>query len=193
MTRLGFDPHQLAVATVVFEGSEGGGRLPGEDVFYRIAKDPQRDEGGGRRTASAAISSPFGIAYIRDLTFDALGHRRELRGRACPWSRALELYERVRPRVLREHEQRRLPGKPFFTGRITQVYPHGGVHLFLSRVLCKGVYDPVRHYGEMEHRPARRSAPAEALLSHHHGIGKIRQDFVKEIYSAGARSPSCGR
>jgi alkyldihydroxyacetonephosphate synthase len=29
---------------------------------------------------------------------------------------------------------------------------------------------------------------AGGTLSHHHGVGKIRQDFLKDIYSDGART-----
>ncbi|MDI1431648.1 FAD-binding oxidoreductase [Polyangium sorediatum] len=181
----GFDPHQLAVATIVFEGTKDEVEFQ-EKTLYRIAK-----QHGGLKAGAAngerGYQLTFGIAYIRDLTFEhwAIAESFET---SVPWSRALELYDRVHKRVLREHEQRRLPGKPFFTGRITQVYPTGVCIYFYLGFYAKGVEDPVRQYSEMEHAAREEILAAGGSLSHHHGVGKIRQDFVKEIYSEGARA-----
>lgn len=100
----------------------------------------------------------------------------------------MELYERVRERVSREHERRKLPGKPFFTGRITQVYPTGVCIYFYMGFYAKGVEDPVREYTEMEHAAREEMLAAGGSLSHHHGVGKLRQRFMKDIYSEGART-----
>ncbi len=184
VTRLkGFDPHQLAIATVVFEGSEEEVEFQ-EGVFYRIAKT----HGGmkaGAKNGERGYQLTFSIAYIRDLTFThwAIAESFET---SVPWSRALELYERVRARVRREHEARRLPGNPFFTGRITQVYTSGVCIYFYLGFYCKGVTDPIRQYSELEHAAREEILAAGGTLSHHHGIGKIRQDFMNDIYSPGS-------
>ncbi|MDI3291408.1 FAD-binding oxidoreductase [Polyangium sp. 15x6] len=181
----GFDPHQLAVATIVFEGTKEEVAFQ-ETTLYRIAQ-----QHGGLKAGAAngerGYQLTFGIAYIRDLTFEhwAIAESFET---SVPWSRALELYDRVHKRVLREHEERRLPGKPFFTGRITQVYPTGVCIYFYLGFYAKGVEDPVRQYAEMEHAAREEILAAGGSLSHHHGVGKIRQDFVKDIYSEGARA-----
>ncbi|MDC3961651.1 FAD-binding oxidoreductase [Polyangium jinanense] len=186
VTRLkGFDPNQLAVATIVFEGTKEEVEFQ-EKTLYRIA----RQHGGlkaGAANGERGYQLTFGIAYIRDLTFEhwAIAESFET---SVPWSRALELYDRVHKRILREHEQRRLPGKPFFTGRITQVYPTGVCIYFYLGFYAKGVEDPVRQYAELEHAAREEILAAGGSLSHHHGIGKIRQDFVKDIYSEGART-----
>jgi alkyldihydroxyacetonephosphate synthase len=179
----GFDPNQLAIATVVFEGSREEVEFQ-ESVFYRIAKA----HGGmkaGAKNGERGYQLTFSIAYIRDLTFThwAIAESFET---SVPWSRALELYERVRARVRREHEARRLPGNPFFTGRITQVYTSGVCIYFYLGFYCKGVADPIRQYGELEHAAREEILAAGGTLSHHHGIGKIRQDFMNDIYSPGS-------
>ncbi|EYF04928.1 FAD-binding oxidoreductase [Chondromyces apiculatus] len=180
----GFDPHKMVVATIVFEGSADEVAFQ-ENTLYRLA---ERHGGmkAGATNGERGYQLTFGIAYIRDLTFEhwAIAESFET---SVPWSRALELYDRVHKRVLREHEQRRLPGRPFFTGRITQVYPTGVCIYFYLGFYAKGVDDPVRHYAEMEHAAREEILASGGSLSHHHGIGKIRQDFVKEIYSEGAR------
>jgi alkyldihydroxyacetonephosphate synthase len=98
----------------------------------------------------------------------------------------MDLYERVRARVHREHEARGLPGRPFFTGRFTQVYSTGVCIYFYLGFYCKGVTDPVGQYMEMEHAAREEILAAGGSLSHHHGIGKIRRDFLRDIYSPGA-------
>ena len=95
------------------------------------------------------------------------------------------LYERVRTRVDREHEAMGLPGKVFFTGRITQVYATGVAMYFYLGFYAKGVPDPVAAYARLEHADAIRPG-AGGALSHHHGVGKIRQDFLKDVYSDAA-------
>jgi alkyldihydroxyacetonephosphate synthase len=184
VTRLkGFDPQRLAIATVVFEGSREEVEFQ-EGVFYRIA----RSHGGmkaGAKNGERGYQLTFSIAYIRDLTFThwAIAESFET---SVPWSRALELYERVRARVRREHEARRLPGNPFFTGRITQVYSSGVCIYFYLGFYCKGVEDPIAQYAALEHAAREEILAAGGTLSHHHGIGKIRQDFMNDIYSPGS-------
>lgn len=179
----GFDPNQLAIATVVFEGSREEVDFQ-EGVFYRIAKAHSGMKAGAKN-GERGYQLTFSIAYIRDLTFThwAIAESFET---SVPWSRALELYERVRARVRREHEARRLPGNPFFTGRITQVYTTGVCIYFYLGFYCKGVADPIRQYGELEHAAREEILAAGGTLSHHHGIGKIRQDFMNDIYSPGS-------
>jgi alkyldihydroxyacetonephosphate synthase len=179
----GFDPKQLSVATLVFEGSAEEVAFQ-ENAVYRIAKA----HGGmkaGSKNGERGYQLTFGIAYIRDLTFShwAIAESFET---SVPWSQALSLYERVRDRVRREHEARKLPGNPFFTGRFTQVYTTGVCIYFYLGFYCKGVEDPVRQYLELEHAAREEILAAGGSLSHHHGVGKIRQDFLGSIYSPGS-------
>ncbi|AKQ69928.1 glycolate oxidase, subunit GlcD, putative [Myxococcus hansupus] len=181
----GYDPDTLAVATLVFEGTEAEVEFQ-ERILYPIAERHGGMKAGGAN-GERGYQLTFGIAYIRDLTFEhwAIAESFET---SVPWSRAMELYERVRERVSREHERRKLPGKPFFTGRITQVYPTGVCIYFYMGFYAKGVEDPVREYTEMEHAAREEMLAAGGSLSHHHGVGKLRQRFMKDIYSEGART-----
>ncbi|ATB31011.1 FAD-binding oxidoreductase [Melittangium boletus] len=179
----GFDPDKLAVATLVFEGTREEVEYQ-EKTLYRIAERHGGMKAGGTN-GERGYQLTFGIAYIRDLTFShwAIAESFET---SVPWSRAMELYERVRERIHREHEQRKLPGKPFFTGRLTQVYPSGIAMYFYMGFYTKGVEDPVGQYAALEHAAREEILASGGTLSHHHGIGKIRQDFMGDIYSEGA-------
>ncbi len=181
----GYDPTRMTVATIVFEGTADEVAFQ-ERVLYRIAKK----HGGmkaGAKNGERGYQLTFGIAYIRDLTFEhwAIAESFET---SVPWSRALELYERVRARVQREHRERGLPGNPFFTGRITQVYPTGVCIYFYLGFYAKGVADPVGQYRALEDAAREEILASGGSLSHHHGVGKIRQHFLKDIYSEGARA-----
>ncbi|HSC89331.1 MAG TPA: FAD-binding oxidoreductase [Polyangiaceae bacterium] len=181
----GYDPMKMVVATVVFEGSADEVAFQ-EDTLYRIAES----HGGmkaGATNGERGYQLTFGIAYIRDLTFShwAIAESFET---SVPWSRALEVYRRVEARVKKEHAARGLPGKVFFTGRISQIYATGVCLYFYLGFYAKGVADPIRSYAELEHAAREEILAAGGSLSHHHGVGKIRQDFLPEIYSEGSLS-----
>lgn len=181
----GFHPEKLAVATIVFEGSREEVEFQ-ERVLSRIAKQHGGMKGGAAN-GERGYQLTFGIAYIRDLTFEhwAIAESFET---SVPWSRAMELYDRVKARVEREHAARGLPGKVFFTGRITQVYATGVAMYFYLGFYAKGVPDPVAAYTELEHAAREEILAAGGSLSHHHGVGKLRQDFLDDVYSPGARA-----
>ncbi len=180
----GFDPHTMCVATVVYEGTAE------EVAFQEKTLNAIAARHGGMQAGAAngerGYQLTFGIAYIRDLTFEhwAIAESFET---SVPWSRALELYERVKKRVHEEHARRGLPGQPFFTGRLTQVYPTGIAMYFYLGFYAKGVDDPPGQYAALEHAAREEILAAGGTLSHHHGVGKIRQDFLGDIYSEGAR------
>lgn len=181
----GFDPHKMAVATIVFEGSADEVAYQ-ENVLYRIAES-QGGMKAGATNGERGYQLTFGIAYIRDLAFThhTIAESFET---SVPWSHALDLYDRVKARVAEEHERLGLPGKPFFTGRITQVYATGVAMYFYMGFYCKGVENPVAKYGALEHAAREAILAAGGTLSHHHGVGKIRQDFLPEIYSQASRA-----
>jgi alkyldihydroxyacetonephosphate synthase len=51
---------------------------------------------------------------------------------------------------------------------------------------AKGVADPVAAYGALEHAAREEILASGGSLSHHHGVGKIRQDFLSDVYSESA-------
>lgn len=181
----GYDPDKIAVATLVFEGTRDEVAFQ-ERTVYRLAA-AQGGMKGGAANGERGYQLTYGIAYIRDLTFEhwAIAESFET---SVPWSHAMDLYDRVKARIEREHEQRGLPGRPFFTGRITQVYPSGVAMYFYLGFYAKGVKDPVKQYAALEHAAREEILAAGGSLSHHHGVGKIRQDFLDTIHSPGGRA-----
>lgn len=176
----GYDPDKLVVATLVFEGSKQ------EVAAQRAAATAAAARHGGMAAGAAngerGYQLTFGIAYIRDFIFrhQMIAESFET---SVPWSHAERLFERVKERSREEHIRLGLPGTPFVTGRVTQVYENGVCCYFYLGFYAKGVSDPVGTYRELEDAVREEILACGGSLSHHHGIGKIRKDFLPRIYS----------
>ena len=177
---LGFDPDRMVAVTLVFEGTREEVVRQERDV-YRLAK---RHNGfrGGAENGRRGYMLTFGIAYIRDFV---LQHRivGESFETSVPWSRAAELIERVKARVLAAHRARGLPGNPFFSCRVTQLYETGCCIYFYMAFYGGGVPNAVGVYHEIEMEAREEVLAAGGSISHHHGVGKLRLPFVPDIMS----------
>ena len=181
----GFDVDRMTACTLVFEGSRDE-VADQQKSTYAIA----RKHGGlasGAENGLRGYQLTFGIAYIRDwiLNHFLLGESFET---SVPWSQVLSLCENVKRRLRDEHAKRGLPGKPFITCRVTQVYPTGVCVYFYFAFYFKGVENPSEVYSEIEHAARDEVLRSGGSLSHHHGIGKIRQRFLPRVASAGMLS-----
>jgi alkyldihydroxyacetonephosphate synthase len=179
---MGFDPDQMVAVTLVFEGSREEVQYQ-EKRAYALAK---RHGGlkGGAENGKRGYLLTFGIAYIRDfvLRHQILGESFET---SVPWSQAQELIDCVKRRIYSAHEARKLPGRPFVSCRVTQVYETGCCIYFYMAFYSRGVADPVGVYHEIESEARREIIAAGGSISHHHGVGKLRLPFVSDIMSPG--------
>jgi alkyldihydroxyacetonephosphate synthase len=127
----------------------------------------------------------FAIAYIRDWIMDhwLLGESFET---SIAWDSIVPLCERVKQRIELEHAQRRLPGRPFVTSRVTQLYDTGACVYFYLAYYCKGAESPSAVYEEIEHAARDEVLRCGGSISHHHGIGKIRQPFLQRVLTPAA-------
>ncbi len=178
----GFDVEQMTACTLVFEGTRDEVRAQ-EKQTYAIAK---RHGGiaGGSENGKRGYQLTFAIAYLRDWVMNhfLLGESFET---SVPWSQVEALCENVKRRLREEHERRGLPGKPFLTCRVTQVYETGVCVYFYYAFFFQGVADPSHVYAELEQAARDEVLKQGGSLSHHHGIGKIRQPFLARIASPG--------
>ncbi len=179
----GFDPDKMVACTIVFEGTHDEVALQ-QQQLYRIAAQ----HGGmkaGAENGKKGYELTFGIAYIRDfvMNFHVIAESFET---SVPWSQTITLCDRVKKRVFDEHQARGLPGKPFVTCRVTQVYPTGVAVYFYFAFSYKGVDNPTEVYLELEHIAREEIIAAGGSISHHHGVGKIRTAFLPDIMSEGS-------
>ncbi len=178
----GFDPQKMVACTLVFEGSRLEVQAQERQVYRLAAR--HRGLKAGAENGERGYQLTYGIAYIRDFVMNhyILAESFET---SVPWSRVLALCENVKRRVYAEHENRGLPGKPFVTCRVTQVYETGVCVYFYFGHYFKGIENPSEVYAEIEVAAREEILKNGGSLSHHHGIGKLRERFLPAIKSAG--------
>lgn len=177
---LGFDPDKMVAVTLVFEGTREHVKQQQKKV-YELAKQHHGFNGGAENGKRGYLLT-FGIAYIRDfvLRHHILAESFET---SVPWSQAQELVNRVKGRIYAAHDERKLPGRPFVSCRVTQVYETGCCVYFYMAFYSKGVENAVGAYHEIEAEARKEVIAAGGSISHHHGVGKLRLPFVSDIMS----------
>jgi len=180
---LGFRADEMVACTLVFEGSRGEVARQ-QRAVYALAK---RHGGmkGGAENGRRGYQLTYGIAYIRDfiMTRWFLAESFET---TVPWSKAAELCTSVKRAILEECARRKLPGIPFVSYRVTQVYDSGCVVYFYFAFNYKGVENPSAVYHDIERIARDEVLRCGGSLSHHHGVGKLRQPFLPKIMSSAA-------
>lgn len=178
----GFDADRMTACTLVYEGTRK------EVEAQAAAAKRLASRHGGLRAGSSngerGYQLTFAIAYIRDFVLKhwILAESFET---SVSWSQAIPLCENVKRRVREEHHKRGLPGKPFITCRVTQVYPTGVCIYFYFAIYYKGVENPSETYAELERAARDEILRSGGSLSHHHGVGKLREEFLPRIASSG--------
>lgn len=176
----GFDLKQVVACTVVMEGTKAEVRQQAKTIF-KLAK---RFGGisGGASNGKRGYMLTFGIAYIRDFfsQFHILGETFET---SVPWTQIHEVIGAVEKTLTALHAKRGIPGKPYLAYRVTQTY-HTGVCIYFTMGFCgQGLKNAVGVYHEIEHALRQEILDRGGSLSHHHGIGKLRRDFLPQIQS----------
>ncbi|HLB53651.1 MAG TPA: FAD-binding oxidoreductase [Gemmatimonadales bacterium] len=184
VTRLrGFDPNRMVACTLVYEGSP-------EEVHAQeraVRRLVRRHAGmrAGAENGRRGYQLTFGIAYLRDFVMRhwVLGESFET---SVPWSRILPLCTNVKQRLHAECARRGVPGRPFVTARVTQVYQTGVCVYFYFGFYHKGIPEPVETFAELERAARDEILNSGGSLSHHHGVGKLRRGFLPRVFSSAA-------
>jgi len=179
----GFDPERMVACTLVYEGSVAEVR----DQQHAVARLARRHGGmrAGADNGRRGYQLTFGIAYLRDFVMRhwILGESFET---SVPWTRVLALCDNVKRRLAAECAARGVPGRPFVTARVTQVYQTGVCVYFYFGFYHKGLEQPVELYAELERCARDEILRSGGSLSHHHGVGKLRRGFLPRIFSPAA-------
>ncbi len=176
----GFDPDKLAAATIVMEGSRHEVEFQ-ESSIYRLAKRFQGLRGGSENGRRGYMLT-YAIAYIRDFLadFHIVGETFET---SVPWNKIDEVCQAVRRRADELHRQHGLPGRCYVSHRVTQIYHSGVCVYFMFGFYVGGVEDPEEVFARIEHSLRETIIENGGSVSHHHGVGKIRKDFMRDTLS----------
>ncbi|XP_054976638.1 alkyldihydroxyacetonephosphate synthase, peroxisomal [Sorex araneus] len=176
----GFDPNQLSVATLLFEGDREK-VLQHEKQVYDIAAK----FGGlaaGEDNGQRGYLLTYVIAYIRDLGLEyyVLGESFET---SAPWDRVVNLCRNVKERIIRECKEKGVQFAPLSTCRVTQTYDAGACIYFYFAFNYRGISDPLTVFEQTEAAAREEILANGGSLSHHHGVGKLRKQWLKESIS----------
>ena len=176
----GFDPYQMVAATFKMEGSR-------EEVDYQeknIARLTKKHGGlvGGAENGKRGYMLTFAIAYVRDFLTDynVIGETMET---SVPWSKIHQVCEAATKRLFDLHEQHEIPGRPYMSYRIPQIYHTGVCIYFMLGMSVKGVNNAADLFSSMEHSIRDAIMENGGSISHHHGVGKLRKDFMSNTLS----------
>src|SRR5262249_37752280 len=176
----GLEPQKMVACTLVFEGSRAEVEQQKRDV-YRIAAK-YRGMKAGAENGRRGYQLTYSIAYIRDflMSYYIIAESFET---SVSWTNALTLCDTVKRRLTEEYVGRGLPGKPFVTARVTQIYRTGVCIYFYFGFYYKGIPNPQEVYLELENIARDEILKCGGSLSHHHGVGKLRRAFLPRIMS----------
>jgi alkyldihydroxyacetonephosphate synthase len=176
----GFEPDKMVACTLVFEGSRTEVQQQQRELYKIAARHGGMKAGAenGRR----GYQLTYSIAYIRDflMNYYIIAESFET---SVSWSDALGLCNNVKRKLQEEYTRRQLPGKPFVTARITQIYRTGVCIYFYFGFYYKGIRNPQEVYLELENIARDEILKSGGSLSHHHGVGKLRRAFLPRIMS----------
>ena len=176
----GFDPEKLCAVTLVMEGSK-------EEVVYQeknITQMVKKHQGlmAGSENGRRGYLLTYAIAYIRDFLTDyhLIGETMET---SVPWSQIHRVCEAATKRLFELHKKHRFPGVPYMSYRIPQIYHTGVCIYFMLGMSVKGIPAAEDLFGEIEHSVRKAIMDNGGSISHHHGVGKLRKDFMPKTLS----------
>jgi len=177
---LGFDVEKMVAATLLFEGFLSEVEQQ-EKRLYAIASKFGGVKGGeenGRR----GYFLTYMIAYIRDFGFDYYFIAESFET-SVPWSNVLALCSSVKKRIIHDCKKKEIKHHPFVSCRVTQTYDTGACVYFYFGFIYRNLPNPLRTYVEIENAARDEILKNGGSLSHHHGIGKLRKQWMQSTVS----------
>lgn len=174
----------MVCATLSFEGSHDEVREQKRQIKKLVNR-----HGGlslGSNVGRSGYELTYVIAYLRDfaLSYNYLGDSFET---FAPWSKVQEVITATKSKVIEEHKRRLLPGEVFVGCRVTQLYHDGACIYFYVCMFSGTVDDASCVFSEIENSARQEILRHGGSLSHHHGVGKIRNEFLRTMDSKAFR------
>lgn len=173
----GFDPSEMCVCTLLFEGSAEITNDQQQKVYDIVKK-----HGGipaGETNGKRGYTLTYAIAYLRDFALD-MAYFSDSFETSVPWDRVLDLCKNVKVEVYRTCKEQGVTRRPFVTCRVTQTYEAGACVYFYFGFMYHGLTDPIKIFENVENAAREEIMRNGGSVSHHHGIGKIRKQFLEK-------------
>ena len=179
----GLNPEKFTAAVFKIEGTQN--EVKAQHLNLKTLASKHGGILAGQSTGKSGYLATMVIAYIRELIFtqNILGETMET---AVPWSKINHVKEEGHALVKKLHAEYGLPGKPFFTSRISKIY-HSGVCMYNTIAMSfDGINNPEDIFTEIEYKMRANFIKNGGSISHHHGVGKLRKDFMPDTISKGS-------
>ncbi|MBT7900747.1 MAG: oxidase, partial [Candidatus Marinimicrobia bacterium] len=176
----GFDPHKMCAATFVMEGNAKEVAYQEKNLNALAVK--HSGLAGGSENGKRGYMLTYAIAYVRDFLtdFHIIGETMET---SVPWSNIQKVCDEATKTLYDLHEKHSIPGIPYMSYRIPQIYHTGVAIYFMFGLYIKGIDNAEILFGEIEHKIRQSIMDNGGSISHHHGVGKLRKDFMKDTLS----------
>eukprot|EP00923_Selenidium_pygospionis_P055128 GHVN01096120.1.p1 GENE.GHVN01096120.1~~GHVN01096120.1.p1 ORF type:complete len:372 (+),score=37.79 GHVN01096120.1:2211-3326(+) len=173
----GLDLDEICGCTVLYEGTRSLVDFQKNALEAVFTKHGAISVGGA--TGRLGYQMTFAIAYIRDFVLDH-NFMAESFEMSVPWKHVLKCVEGVRKCVAEDCKRYGVIYQPFITARLTQIYDEGACLYYYICFSAEGLDNPIEVFSAVEHKSRERAMELGASISHHHGVGKLRKDFIAE-------------
>ncbi|MEA1881784.1 MAG: FAD-binding oxidoreductase [Candidatus Marinimicrobia bacterium] len=176
----GFNADEMCATTFVMEGTAGEVAYQEKNILT-LAKQ-HGGLVGGPGNGQRGYLLTFAIAYVRDFltNFHIIGETMET---TVPWSKIHDVCQAAKDTLFELHSKHGIPGKPYISYRIPQIYHTGVCIYFMLGMSVKGIPHSEDLFGKIEHAIRRAIMDHGGSISHHHGVGKLRKDFMGDTLS----------
>ncbi|KAL4465819.1 hypothetical protein ABPG74_004056 [Tetrahymena malaccensis] len=174
---LKFEPERMCLCTIVYEGTDAEVTTQQKVVgtLYKKYKGFRAGAENGQR----GYFLTYVIAYLRDFAFQ-YGFIAESFETSVQWKNVSLLCKNVGKRIVDECKNQGVVREPFVSMRVTQVYDTGAAVYIYFGFLYHGLKDPVQSYTDIENAARDEIMRCGGCISHHHGVGKLRKQFMRD-------------
>ncbi|EQC39987.1 hypothetical protein SDRG_02647 [Saprolegnia diclina VS20] len=181
----GFDVNSMCAATILFEGTKEQTERYQRQIHAIAAKHGGMI--GGAENGKRGYFLTYVIAYIRDFVMDFYFLTDSFET-AVPWTNVKQLIADINNEIGLVCAGHGVPNKHVVMCRISQVYETGVCLYVYYGVNFFGVKEPLKLFHTIEQSCVDVMMRNGAALSHHHGIGKHRKQWLPQVLSAPALS-----
>jgi len=173
----GFNPDKMCAATLLFEGAK-------DEVDYQQKRvyEVMKKHGGlkaGEKAGSAGYLLTYVVAYLRDygMAYYFLAESFET---TVPWKNVVSLDKNVKKRMIDAAKKKGVERELWVSVRVTQTYKCSACLYYYFGFSFRNLKNPVKVFSEIEEEAREEILKNGGSLSHHHGVGKLRRQFMKQ-------------
>jgi len=176
----GFEKDKLAVCTLLFEGDQA----TVDDQQAKILAFASKHGGltAGEENGKRGYLLTFVIAYLRDAAFD-YQYVAESFETSVPHSYVKDLCRNVKDRIRVVCKEEGVEFEAYTSCRVTQLYDTGVCVYFYFGFLYDGLANPMETFHKVEVAAREECIANGGSISHHHGVGKVRQQWMTDTVS----------